>query len=85
MTLDLQQLIKFPVGVSFLSFETVQRSSPAMHTRQQWTGVEQTIEVFLSPSLSKCEPDGRNDTCAEHFQRILLMAAFLQCLSKLWC
>lgn len=37
MTSDLQQLIKFPVGASFPSFETVQRSSHAMHMRLRYS------------------------------------------------
>lgn len=49
-----------------------------MHTRHHWTGVEQTVEVFLSLSLFNCEPDGQNDTYryAEYFQRLLFMEAF---------
>lgn len=51
MTLDLQHLIKFPVEDSFLSFEAVQRSSPAMHMRQHWASEVQIAEVPLSLSL----------------------------------
>lgn len=76
MTLDLQQLIKFPVGASFQSFEMVQSSSPAMHMRQHLASAEQIVEVFLSLSLYKCRPNGGNHAYAKYFQGMLFMPAF---------
>lgn len=77
MTSDLQQLIKFPVGASFPSFETVQCSSPAMHMSQQnGTLASNRLLRSLCLSLSKCEPNGRNDASAEDFQGIMFRLAF---------
>lgn len=65
--------VKFPVGASFLPFETLQRSSPALHTRRHKASVERlyasrSLRLFYCPSASETV---KNDARAEDFWDIL--------------
>lgn len=80
MTPDLQQLIKIPRR----SLISELWNGSALFTCYAYeASAEQIVEVSLSLSLPKCEPNGGNHAYAEYFQGILFVAASLQCLSKL--